>query len=313
MIQPSKLDFTILNELKKCNILNSNILSMYKFDNYTIVIINNVDNYLKKQCYKFSDFITKNDSSIVLKYFNSIYSKFFIVKIILNSMLNKRICRNYEYINSLNLNYILKYEIVKFNNVVVLISKFYNNDLYSYLSKKKWNMTKSYIKNIIIKNLISSLASLHKNKIIHGDIKAKNVLITEVNKFCFKKIDVALCDLDYSRTKYNIYLYSITTCNCPYYIINQYDYNLKDDVFCLGLLIAYILDKNLYETIFDLHNLARSNIEIYEYNLGYTTCIAIEKSNIKQKYKKILEKMLEPKYDLRISMNKLVTDLKYHL
>ena len=331
MLTPCKLDLTILNELKQCNILPYNILSIYKFNNNDILIINYIDNYLNKVNYYFKKFITKNNTSVILQYVNIVTNKNFIIKIILNSNLNNRIALNYEYINKLNLHNILKYQILKLNNSIVLISKLYEYDFKTYFENKKYNIKNKFNLNLnlIIKHLIKAIYDLHINNIIHGDIKPENVLISKT-KNIFKKFKLAVCDLDYSITKYNVHLHSITKYYCPYYILNHYNYKIKDDIFCLGILITYILDEQLFKTIVDLHNSSRLNLELfktivdlhnsshlnfelYENKIRHITNIAINKSKIKNKYKNILFKILEPKYELRISSKKLYSYSKFNL
>ena len=134
-----------------------------------------------------------------------------------------------------------------FNNDINSIKKVYyeiedlaeNGELFNYVYELKRGFNEQIAAKIFL-NILKSVNLLHKNGIIHGDIKPENILIG--NDFNIKLIDFGFSqiveDNDYtihSRSGTDTYCApEITKCN-----IQGYD-GIKSDIFSLGVLLFVI-------------------------------------------------------------------------
>ena len=105
-------------------------------------------------------------------------------------------------------------------------------DLYNFILDESFicNNTKSYI----IKQIISGLQYLHKNQIIHCDLKPSNILI-------FNNKDVKICDFGNSHTLN--FIPKMRLCTRQYDSIEsiiEKKYNYASDVWSLGCIIYFI-------------------------------------------------------------------------
>ena len=124
----------------------------------------------------------------------------------------------------------------------VLVSKMpnYINNLYKLINKFHTYAISNF--DVIAKKLLKSLAILHHNGFLHGDLKTANVLINDVDNMCLT---------DFGGIKiinFDAYLLSCTlTSRCPEDL--KYDYNsnkfyntnYKSDIWSLGLIFAEII------------------------------------------------------------------------
>ena len=132
----------------------------------------------------------------------------------------------------------------------IIIQKFYNEDLISLITSTKLSFSQKL--NIAIQ-ILDGLVTLHKKKIIHGDIKLENVLINSKIRQGKKLYKAALCDFQFSQTaesEYNILSGS------PFYVSPEhlnalhckeafpgdiFDCNIKDsyktDIWAMGVTL----------------------------------------------------------------------------
>lgn len=158
-----------------------------------------------------------------------------------------------------------------------------NGDLEQYIRSVFKNKKKVDFKFLdsIIYQVTEGLNILHKNRIIHRDIKTSNILI-------FDKNIVKIADFGVSKMLENNKLLANTSIGTPYYmspeIINGKPYNYSVDFWALGCLIYnYLTNKYPFEA---------SNITLLckkiikgEYDM----------SKIHEKYKSIIKKLLDRK------------------
>jgi serine/threonine protein kinase len=179
-----------------------------------------------------------------------------------------------------------------------------NNDTFSYQFSKYHNNLKQILN--MIKHLTNGIYYLHKNNIVHNDIKLENI-VCNLDKSCsLKIIDFGLSDIhpfkkfltkplgtngyipinnsnfeciyklnpnDWIKHNNYIHISSIT---------NNKKLVFKTDIFCLGIVLKIIID-DIFES--GVYGSNINNFDSYKYNL-------LEKSNY-LKIKFILEYMLK--------------------
>ena len=150
---------------------------------------------------------------------------------------------------------------IKHANIVELYDIYENNE-YIYITmelcsggslKEKVNldgpMTVNEVRNMA-KKLLSALDYLHLNHICHRDIKPENILFTSEQ---VKIADFGLARLMEGTSKFSMV-------GTPYYLspeIISGDYNLKCDIWSLGVVLFFALTKRLpfygegYEDLFE--------------------------------------------------------------
>ena len=142
--------------------------------------------------------------------------------------------------------FVLNYEIIPNNNYLFLKSEYFNSNLYDYFKQNKLDNAN---KINIICQLIYAINCIHKINIKHGDIKPHNffIKIKEDNDLLIK-----IADFDDSGIKDAILINGMT----PDYIPINVDlkkYKQTHDIFSLGLVFLYVLDKDLYSKILDFN------------------------------------------------------------
>jgi serine/threonine-protein kinase ULK/ATG1 len=211
---------------------------------------------------------------------------------------------------------------LKHENIIKLYNSFYHDSiLYLVLEKCKADLDQ-YIKenfNIIsntqkiewIKQLIHGLIFLHSNKIIHKDLKPKNILITEDNILKISDFGFAR----YIESEDNI----STICGTPLYMSpelfkNDTIYDYKSDYWSMGIIIYFIMTgtipfnaKNITELMLKLKNITdikipsniANNYDIELINLTESMLIASVKHRIS--YNEIIKHNFIKKNNLNIN------------
>jgi calcium-dependent protein kinase len=123
---------------------------------------------------------------------------------------------------------------------------------------KKYDINEAEIL-LIIKQIITGLLFLHKNNIIHGDIKLDNILIND-------KMEIKIIDFDLSVLCENEYLSDYVFGTNPYIAPESYNlqiYSKKSDIWSLGILIYIIIFREFPYTlnlIYPCNNMYKINI-----------------------------------------------------
>ena len=111
-----------------------------------------------------------------------------------------------------------------------------NGDLQTYIDKQSqgnFNIPETQIWNMLIQ-LLLGLQYLHKNKIMHRDIKASNIFMDQNNR-------VRIGDLGVARQMDHTFQLASTLVGTPYNLSPEIclgdDYSYKTDVWSLGIVL----------------------------------------------------------------------------
>ena len=125
-----------------------------------------------------------------------------------------------------------------------IVSELCFSNLAEYLNTRKKGLLIEEIKELLI-DLNKGLKVMYENKIIHGNIKPSNILLSfnnnNVNKVCFKISDFGLDgskELSGSRINRDTYRFMSPEC------IKDEKINDKSDIWSLGIVIYYLLFQN---------------------------------------------------------------------
>ena len=203
---------------------------------------NDIDNLSLKRGFIFG--LTKDNIDYILKYQPNKST----VELLINS-----------YLKSLNIsNSILIPELFFINNdnsYFYIIEK-YNTDLYKYfnlLDEKKIILSFKELLNIIY-FLINTISELHKNNIIHADLKLENIVLNIDNNSKYK--DLKIIDFDVSvfnkipnrltdlPERYNKILNNKKPRGTRIYMLKDVDISFNNDIFSLGVIALVLLYKN---------------------------------------------------------------------
>jgi serine/threonine protein kinase len=251
----------ILNNLSNGafgNIFKDSELNVYKFtiiNNSGVLTVSNINeliffnrfNILKKNIYKEVKKDEYLDMDNLTSYDFTSYDTIFDENILLQS-----IDTNYYDYNTLNLNFEItdtkiyhKYTSNMLNRIdkYLLVSKlpFYLHNLSSFINKNYFTTLENF--ELIAKKLLKSLALLHHNNILHGDLKSTNILINDYNDICLTDFGgVKISNFD------SYYLSCTITSRCPEDLEYEHDTkiifsntNYKSDIWSLGLIFAEMI------------------------------------------------------------------------
>jgi serine/threonine protein kinase len=245
--------------------------------------------------------ITKNNKEYLLKY----QPNKSVLEIIVNSFLKKN-----------KSNYFLIPEIFFMNsdNSYFYIIEKYNTDLYKYFNILEDNNKILSFKDLLnITNfLINGILELHKNNIIHCDLKLENIIINYDSNYNIT--DLKIIDFDVAvfnkipeyilplSEKYDKILNNKKPRGTRIYMIKNKNIDFKNDLFSLGVILIVLLYKNIKLMIIlkkkelskdDIHKYKSMNIK-YQSILKKITVLKdkIEENDIKNKILNFIEEHL---------------------
>jgi serine/threonine protein kinase len=181
--------------------------------------------------------INRSDKLVAIKKIN-------IAKLSTNGakMLTTEIEIMKEIINYSHSNIIKCYDVIDDIDVIYIVMEYCDGGDFSSLLIKK-PIKYEYIK-YFFQQIISAMVFLHDNKIIHRDIKPKNILILNKNKI------LKLADFGFAK-HLDTFKRTLTVCGSPLYmapeIYQKVGYTESVDVWSLGII--------LYEMVFGKHPL----------------------------------------------------------
>jgi len=136
------------------------------------------------------------------------------------------------------------YKTIKFKNHICFIMKLYDINLYEF-QKNTFN-NKNYNINLllsIIKQLFQAIEFIHKNKIIHCDIKPENILFKKNTQ------NIIICDFGLSQKIESTFVEYIYPIQSTYYrapeVSIKTQYNTKIDIWSIGTIIYELLSNNV--------------------------------------------------------------------
>jgi len=185
--------------------------------------------------------IGKGAFSVIYKGTHKISNKVFAIKEISYENLSKiknTIKREFTVMKKLNHPHIIKLHEVFFDNdnknVYLVLDYYEKGDLCKFLDGKplKEKYAKKYMRQLAL-----GLEYLHRNSIIHRDLKLKNILVTNSN-------DIVISDFGFARNGDNETMFD-TMCGSPMYmapeIMNQKVYDNKSDLWSVGVIMYELL------------------------------------------------------------------------
>ena len=255
----------ILNKNDLESILNKSDKNVYDY----IYFMNNSDNLFteKKNIFDFVSllnyekkafqsidklnlkrgFITglfKNNRDYLLKY----QPNKSVMELVINSYL-----KSFHYPNFL---IPIHFFINKDNSYFYIIEK-YNTDLFKFFNVLELKSKILKLKEIkfIIFFIINSIQVLHKNNIIHSDIKLENIVLNYDKNFNVSELkiidfDVALFNIippnyDYVPDNYKRFFYDKKIRGTKSYMLKSDSMSLKNDIYSLGVITLMIFYKNV--------------------------------------------------------------------
>ena len=168
-------------------------------------------------------------------------SKFYVIKqISLLGLTEKQITENKseaKLLSQIKSNYVVKYydSFIDNNNLYIVMEYCEGGDLFQYIEKnrkKKIKLKEKIIWQIFIQ-MILGLYSIHKQKILHRDLKSQNIFLT-------KDLNIKIGDLGVSKKLIQTN-FAKTFIGTPYYlspeICMEKPYNDKSDVWAIGCIL----------------------------------------------------------------------------
>jgi serine/threonine protein kinase len=229
------------------------------------------------------------------------YYRYFSEKCLLNNTLiksrpykdikiiNKFIANN-NIISNLDIFDDLQCEIEKNTSYINIIEKYGGDSLYKILQFKTLNITNKLEE--IITNLLEGLELLHKNKIVHRDIKIDNITIN--NKFKATYIDFNNSYISNNINKISVignYSYNISIDYLIFFYLyvlietKKYKFNKK-----LVLLISKLCNKKIKNSIKTLSDINISLTSLISFNTKTDTIINNSKYEyIEYKFDKLIK------------------------
>ena len=160
---------------------------------------------------------------------------------------NNKLLREIEVMKKMECDNIVKYiEIVETEESFYIVSELCHLSLAEYLNMRKKSLSIEELKELFI-DLNKGLKVMYENKIIHGNIKPSNILLSfnnnNVNKVCFKISDFGLSKL-YKENIISRSRIRGTSQFISLECLKGEEINDKSDIWSLGILIYYLLFQN---------------------------------------------------------------------
>ncbi len=189
-------------------------------------------------------------------------------------------------------NIIKLYESIYTEKYIFLILEYCDSDLHSYINKN--SLDEITIKHII-RQITDALKYIMDNNIVHRDLKPHNILIN-------KNLEIKLCDFGFAR-EFKDTLITETVCGSPLYmapeILNNHKYNLKSDIWSLGII--------MYEMFMKDHPYKATNISDLINKLNSNKPILIN-NKIDERCKDLIYSLLVIDYKDRIEWDEIFTN-----
>ena len=200
---------------------------------------------IEKYCINYKNFerIGIGRYSNIYKTQNKNSGKYVAIKEIDKSRFKMLVNEKYdtEIKNIMNNEYIVKLTAkINTRNYFYIIMDLCIINLYDYIKNRENYVTIKEIKEML--NQLNNIFKIMNNKkIIHGDLKPTNILISldKLDKCSFK-----LSDFNSSQFNNNAATYiSVPSVTMPPEILKGENYNFKSDIWSLGIIIYFMLNK----------------------------------------------------------------------
>ena len=214
--------------------------------------------------------IEEGNYSIVYKAKNNETGKYVAIKEINKQKYKiniKELKEEIEEIEKINSDNIVKIkEIIELNNILYIIMDLYSIDLKNYLLNRDKPLSINEVKEILfqLNNILKKLNEVNNFNIINLDISNILIDLNEINKISIK---LAYLNLNkfIEESEISVNLAKKTFLTTPPEILNGESYNNKSDIWSLGIIIYYMLNKkypydgknehNLYQNIISNQNI----------------------------------------------------------
>jgi calcium-dependent protein kinase len=294
-------------EIIKNNTIIKQDIKIQKVDRSLKVISLILNNKELLNKYKITGTIYEKNNKAVLKIRSKENNKKYLLKI---KSINENIHDEVEIFNKLRLK--IHDNIIKFidykncDHYYYFIYEYFNGiNLSDYIHDNYDNFNDCLIKNII-KQILNGFNFLHKNNIIHCDIKLDNIMIN-------KKNIIKIIDFDLSKIIKKEYISDSIFGTIQYIAPESYDlciYSKKSDIWSLGIVFYNIITNEFpYKNISSVH----SNRNMYKWNEFKHPNLKIikeiaKKNNYSQEIVKIIISMLTFKDENRPTIEKILNN-----
>ena len=135
-------------------------------------------------------------------------------------------------------------ELIDNKNMYYIIMELYSYNLENYLLNKNKPLSINEIREILIQ-LNYSLSNFYNEKIINGNIKASNILIdsNEMNEILSIKLSYFNLMKFIRISEFSLSSEKKVILSTPPEILNGQSFNIKSEIWSLGIIIYYMLNK----------------------------------------------------------------------
>ena len=194
-------------------------------------------------------------------------------------------------INNPHPNIVSCYDVIDDIDHVYIVMEFCDHDL-SRCSGKR------YTEDVIVyyfTQLIHGIKYLNDNKIVHRDIKPKNILLTNDKK------ELKLCDFGLAKDMNNIHR-SSTICGSPLYMAPEFfkdtDYDETVDIWSVGIILfEFMFGINPFYRVKDKHELEQFMISCND--------VDVPKNDYSHQLNILLKSLLQKDAKKRMTFNEL--------